>query len=184
MLMRVGLAVFVLFSSWLNSGVMASEPINANSPIAQKPVTPSDSNNAKPITVSKAEFGVERVDAQGKVTFIPTIRVPFKEGSRYGWQIKLKDYKGEVRWREVLRLPKRPESWGTNSGEHLAISPTGEEAVTKRAVTTADGVIKNFWTITPGDPVGKHRIEVYVDDRLLGAFDFEIIAINKKGTRG
>nr|WP_026100479.1 hypothetical protein [Fortiea contorta] len=169
--MRLWAATVVLTSS----GLIAFEPINSDSVFAQKPVISP--------AVNKADFGVERVNAQRQATFIPTTKVPFKEGSRYGWQIQLKDYKGEVTWREILRLPKRPETWGTNSGENFSISPNGQDAVTKRTVTTTDGVIKNFWTITPGDPVGKHRIEVYVGDRLISAFDFEIIASNQKGAR-
>ncbi|MBW4643841.1 MAG: hypothetical protein KME23_12775 [Goleter apudmare HA4340-LM2] len=179
MLMKIWAATVVLTSSWLISGVMASEPIKETSP-AGNAVTSPGSSNAQAIIVDQAEFGVERVDSPKKVTFIPTIRVPFKEGSRYGWRIKLKEYKGEVTWREVLRLPKRPETWGTTSTENFSISPNGEEATTKRKVKTIDGVIENFWTVTPGDPAGKHRIEVYVNDRLIGAFDFEIIAIKNR----
>ncbi|WP_201447918.1 hypothetical protein [Calothrix sp. PCC 7507] len=181
MLMKIWVATVLLSSSWLISGVMAAEPISANSLLAQKPVaTPANSSNPQAITVNKAEFGVERVDSPGKFTFIPTMRVPFREGNRYGWRIQLKDYKGEVTWKEILRLPKRPETWGTTSTENFAISPTGEEAVTTRTVKTTDGVIKNFWTITPGDPPGKHKIEVYAGDRLLGSFDFEITQIKTR----
>ncbi|MBD2631052.1 hypothetical protein RI030_17945 [Aphanizomenon flos-aquae NRERC-008] len=38
-----------------------------------------------------------------------------------------------------------------------------------------NGVIENFWTISPGDPLGKHQIEVYIDERLIGTFVFEIV---------
>ncbi len=175
MLIKIWAATVVLSSFWLISGVTAAQPIRANSPLAQKPVaTPPSSSNPQTMTVDKAEFGVQRVDSSGKATFIPTTRVPFKEGNKYGWRIQLKDYKGEVTWKEILRLPKRPETWGTNSGENFSISPTGEEGVTTRTVTTDDGVIENFWTIAPGDPPGKHTIEVYVGDRLLHSFNFEV----------
>jgi hypothetical protein len=40
-------------------------------------------------------------------------------------------------------------------------------------------VIENFWTITPGDPLGKHRIEVYIDDRLISTFEFELIPVKQ-----
>lgn len=180
MLMKIFATTVVLTSSWLLSGVITAEPIKASSPLAEKPVTSSGSSNTPAIIVDKAEFGVERVDSSKKVTFIPTIRVPFQEGKRYGWRIRLKDYKGEVTWREVLRLPKRPETWGTTSTENFSISLNGDEATTKRQVKTTDGVIENFWTITPGDPVGKHRIEVYVEERLIGAFDFELVAIKNR----
>ena len=38
-----------------------------------------------------------------------------------------------------------------------------------------NGVIENFWTIAAGDPLGKHQIEVYIDERLIGTFAFEIV---------
>lgn len=176
MLMRIWAVTVVLTSSWLITGVVAAEPIKA--------VAASPQSDAQPIIVNKAEFGVQRVDSQGKGTFIPTYRVPLQEGNKYGWQIQLKNYKGAVTWREILRLPKRPETWGVDTGQDLTISPDGKEAVTKRTQTTTDGVIKNFWTIAPGDPDGKHKIQVYIDDRLIAAFEFEIIPLNKPKAEG
>jgi hypothetical protein len=38
-----------------------------------------------------------------------------------------------------------------------------------------NGVIENFWTIAAGDPLGKHQIEVYIDEHLIGTFAFEIV---------
>ena len=51
--------------------------------------------SSKPIVVKKAEFGVLRTEANGKVTFIPTTKVPFQEGKVYGWRIQLQGYQGE-----------------------------------------------------------------------------------------
>jgi hypothetical protein len=179
MLMKIWAVTFVLASSWLISGAIASEPINpmpSSGPISQ-------SSNAKPVTVSKAEFGVLRVDSNGKSNFTPTTRVLLNQGGKYGWRIQLKDYKGEVKWREVLRLPKRPETWATDDGENFSVSADGIEAVTKRTELPSDGVIENFWTIAPGDPGGKHTIRVYVDDRLIASFEFEVISLRQTGGR-
>ncbi len=171
MLMRIWAITVVLTSSWLISGIIASKPSNAIASLAP--------SNAKRIIVSKAEFGIQQLDAQGKITFIPTIKVPFQQGSKYGWRIQLQNYKGKVTWREILRLPNRPDTWGIDSGEDLSLSTNGKEAVTKRTVLTTNGVISNFWTITPGDPVGKHKIEVYIDNRLISSFEFEIVIFNR-----
>ncbi|MBW4562464.1 MAG: hypothetical protein KME32_15190 [Mojavia pulchra JT2-VF2] len=181
--MRICAATVVLTSSWLVLGIIAAEPINAT-PLAANAGASSQSVKTQPIIVEQAEFGVVRVDPQAKVTLIPTLRVPLQEGSKYGWQIQLKNYQGKVTWREILRLPKRPETWGVDSGENLSISPNGMEAVTKRTQSIADGVIQNFWTITPGDPPGKHKIEVYIDERLIRSFEFEIIPLAKQKTEG
>ncbi|MDZ7962212.1 MAG: hypothetical protein RMY34_30805 [Aulosira sp. DedQUE10] len=175
--MRIWAVTVVLASSWLITGVIAAEPIKAVAASPQRETQQREEN--QPIIVNKAEFGVQRVDSQKKVTFIPTFRVPLQQGNKYGWQIQLKNYKGAVTWREILRLPKRPETWGVDTGQDLSISPDGKEAVTKRTQMTTDGMIKNFWTIAPGDPDGKYKIQVYIDDRLIGAFEFEIVPLNK-----
>ncbi|WP_411841130.1 hypothetical protein [Sphaerospermopsis aphanizomenoides] len=137
---------------------------------------PQVSINGQNITVLKSEFGVRIVDAQGKANFFPTIKVPLKKGDAYGWRIKLQNYRGKVKWREVLRLPKAPETWATQEkNENFSLSVDGTTAVTKRTETSANGVIENFWKIAPGDPLGKHKIEVYVDERLVATFEFETV---------
>lgn len=180
MFMRIWAATFVLTSSWLISQVIACQPSYATYAVKNDARKSSAPPNAKPITVTKAEFGMQKVDAQGKVIFVPTIRVPFEQGTKYGWRIQLQNYQGEVTWREVLRLPNAPYTWGIDSGEDLSLSANGKEAVTKRTVLTKNGVINNFWTITPGDPVGKHQIHVYINDRLIGSFEFEIVDVERK----
>jgi hypothetical protein len=131
------------------------------------------------IIVNKAEFGVKIVNSEGKVNFFPTTTVPLKEGDAYGWRITLNNYqgkiKGKVKWREVLTLPNAPETWTTENNKNFSISKDGKIAISTRTATPINGVIENFWTISPGDPLGKHQIEVYIDERLIGTFAFEIV---------
>ncbi|MEH2319635.1 hypothetical protein [Nostoc sp.] len=176
--MRIWATTTVLASSWLISGVIGSEPINATSVLVENAILSPAPTNTKQITVINTEFGLRRVDSKGNVTIFQTTRVPLQEGNAYGWRIKLKDYQGEVKWREVLHLPKPPETWGTDNGEDFSISADGTTSVTRRTQPAPKGVIENFWTIAPGDPVGKHRIEVYIDDRLISTFEFELIPVN------
>jgi len=177
--MRILATIAVLVSSWLISGVIASEPMNATSVLVENIISSPAPTNAKQITVINAEFGLKRVDSKGNITIFQTTRVPLQEGNAYGWRIKLKDYQSEVKWREVLRLPKPPETWGTANGEDFSISADGTTSVTRRTESPQNGVIENFWTIAPGDPVGKHKIEVYIDDRLIGTFEFELIPVKQ-----
>ncbi|MFM6202231.1 MAG: hypothetical protein ACKPE1_24365, partial [Dolichospermum sp.] len=74
-----------------------------------------------------------------------------------------------------LTLPKTPETWITENDQNLSISKDGKTATSTRIQTPVNGVIENFWTISPGDPLGKHQIQVYIDDRLLATFEFEIV---------
>ncbi|MEA5604184.1 hypothetical protein [Nostoc sp. UHCC 0252] len=175
--MRIWATIAVLASSWLIFEVIYSEPINATSVLRESNISTFAPRNTKQITVSNTEFGLKRVDSKGNVTIFRTTRVPLQEGNIYGWRIKLKDYQGEVKWREVLYLPKPPETWGTDNGEDFSISKDGTTSITRRTQSALDGVIENFWTIAPGDPVGKYRIEVYIDDRLIGNFEFEVIPV-------
>ncbi|MEH2379118.1 MAG: hypothetical protein V7K27_09575 [Nostoc sp.] len=175
--MRIWATAVVLASTWLISGVIGSEPINATSVLVENAISSPAPTNTKQITVINTEFGIKRVDSKGNVSIFRTTRVPLQEGNAYGWRIKLKDYQGEVKWREVLHLPKPPETWGTDNGEDFSISADGTTSVTRRTQSAPEGVIENFWTIAPGDPVGKHRIEVYIDDRLISTFEFELIPV-------
>ncbi|HIK08343.1 MAG TPA: hypothetical protein IGS40_27310 [Trichormus sp. M33_DOE_039] len=174
--MRIWAATVVLTSSLLMPGIIHPSVFANN---AQTP-SQSQSNKAQQINVSKAEFGIAKIDSEGKFHFTPTTKVRLEEGSKYGWRIRLQDVQGEVTWREVIRLPKPPETWATDNGENFTLSPDGMEAISNRTQLAKDGVIENFWTIAPGDPPGKHTIHVYVDNRLVGNFEFEVLPPEKQ----
>ncbi|MBD2294367.1 hypothetical protein H6G06_12945 [Anabaena sphaerica FACHB-251] len=174
--MRISALRFLLTSLWLIVGFVAANLNNRSTVLAEAPPEVSQLINGKQITVNKSEFGVRIVDSQGKANFFPTTKVPLKKGDAYGWRIKLQNYRGKVKWREVLRLPKTPETWATQEkDENFSLSADGTTAITKRTQTVTNGVIENFWKIAPGDPLGKHRIEVYIDDRLIAIFEFETV---------
>ena len=138
----------------------------------------------KPVIVKKAEFGVLRKDKNGKTTFIPTTKIPLKEGQIYGQRILLEDYKGKLTWQEVLTLPKPPSSWGTDNGEHFFLSPDGTKSVIKRTDFVKKGIVDNFWTVSSGDPVGKHVMEVYAGKRRIATFKFELIRPSIQRSQG
>ncbi len=173
-LMRNWAGRIVLTSSILICGLIASQELPS---LADNSRWTDNPSNTQLITPSKVEFGVLRVDPQGQSTFTPTTRVLLYKGGKYGWRIQLKNYRGQVTWREVLRLPKPPETWSTEDGENLSLSADSMQAVTTRTVYTNNGTIENFWTMVPGDPGGQHQIQVYIDNRLIGAFDFDVISL-------
>jgi hypothetical protein len=175
MQLRNWVTTVVIASSLLTTWVIASFAVNA--------ITSSEQRASKPIVVSHAEFGLFKVDNHNKVTFTPTTKVPLNEGSQYGWRIQLKDYHGEVTWREVLRLPKLPESWSTDNGENFSIATDGAQGITTRTQSAKNGFIQNRWTVLHGDPTGKHTIEVYIADRRIAFFEFEVIPIKKSNLK-
>ncbi|HLO84413.1 MAG TPA: hypothetical protein VK203_05265 [Nostocaceae cyanobacterium] len=176
MRMRFWAARLVLASLSLVLGVTVAGLNSAGTVLAGKTPSSSRSIRPQPITVSRSEFGVKKVDAQGKVSFLPTTKITLKEGEAYGWRIKLQNYQGKVKWREVLRLPKPPETWGTENSDGFSISADGTTATSERTQTSVNGVIENFWTIAPGDPPGQYQIQVYIDGRIITTFEFEIVA--------
>jgi len=135
--------------------------------------------SSKKITVKKAEFGVLQTGKNGKARFIPTTKIPLQEGKVYGWRIQLQGYQGKLTWQEVLTLPKPPLSWGTDNGEHFFLSPDGTKSVIKRTDLVKKGMVNNFWTVSSGDPVGKHVIEVYAGKRRIAVFNFELVRPSK-----
>jgi hypothetical protein len=161
-------------TGFIHTSALANNP----KPLAQSSPQ-SQPNKTQPINISKVEFGVAKRDAEGKIDFTPTIKIPLVEGNKYGWRIQIQGVTGQVTWREVLRLPKAPQTWATDNGENFTLSADGTEAVTKRTQLPKDGIIENFWTVAPGDPPGKHTIYVYVDERLVGNFEFEIVPKGK-----
>ncbi len=177
---RIGSATVLLVASWMASGVVASSAYNAlasSQSVSAKPTT-------VPIIVNKAEFGIFKVKSNKTVSFLPTNKVPLIEGNKYGWRLQLKDYQGEVTWREILQLPKHPDTWGTTDGEHFSITAHGTEGVTTRTQFIKNGIIQDYWTVVSGDPIGKHKIDIYINERRIASFEFETIpASRQKSTK-
>lgn len=175
MVMKVWAARLILASCGLVLGITAASFNNHSSVLAENSPLFSQLVNTTPITVNQAEFGIKRVDKQGKVSFIPTNKILLKEGEVYGWRINLKNYRGKVKWREVLKLPQPPETWATQDSDGFSISTDGTTAISERTQTVTNGKIENFWTIAPGDPLGKHQIQVYINGQIIKSFDFELV---------
>ncbi|MEA5594146.1 hypothetical protein [Rivularia sp. UHCC 0363] len=167
--------LWIAFFGIITSPVKASPTVKVAPQHTENNIESTGLISSKTITVKKAEFGVLRTEKNGKVTFIPTTKVPFKEGKVYGWRIQLQNYQGKLTWLEVLTLPKPPLTWGTDNGEHFFLSPDGTKSVIKRTDLVKKGVVSNFWTVSTGDPAGKHILEVYVDKRRIATFKFEVV---------
>ena len=138
------------------------------------PVNPQD------IKVTKAEFGVFRQNKYGKITFIPTKKVPLQEGLVYGWKLQIKNYEGYLVWKEIFKLPRLPLTWVTQHGDNFSLSHDGTAAITEKIAEVKKGVVSNSWTVTLGDPPGNHLIEVYIASHHVASFEFEVVKPNRK----
>jgi len=128
-----------------------------------------------PIEVVSAQFGVFGADPTGRRILYETSKFPAVIAAPYGWYIVFKTDKPTVIWREEFELPVPPPTWGP--GEALGIytiSPDRRTAVTERIIPTRLGFIANEWRYAPGDPIGSHKMRVYIDGQLIREFAFDI----------
>jgi hypothetical protein len=149
-------------------------PPAATSPTVAPLPAPAATKSA-PIEVVSAQFGVFGADPAGRRILYETSKFPAVVAAPYGWYIIFKTEKPTVIWREEFELPEAPPTWGP--GEALgiySISPDRKTAVTERIIPTRLGFIANEWRYAPGDPIGAHKMRVYIDGQLIREFAFDI----------
>jgi hypothetical protein len=135
------------------------------------------------VEVVAAQFGVFGADQSGRRMLYETDKFPALVAAPYGWFIVFKTDKPTVVWREEFELPVAPPTWGP--GEALGIfqvSPDRKTAVTERIIPTKLGFIANEWRYASGDPVGAHKMRVYIDGQLIREFSFDIEKMPDDGT--
>jgi hypothetical protein len=127
------------------------------------------------VAVVGAEFGLLDLSDSDGPQVQPSTKIPLKEGQGYGWVIQLETRKLKVKWREELLLPAAPQTWGDGEkqGEHT-ISPDRKLCVTEQEVVVDRGLVFNAWEVAPGDPRGRYIIRVFVNDRLVRIFEFDV----------
>ena len=130
---------------------------------------------AAEIQVVTAQFGVVGADPSGRRLLYETDKCPAIPAAPYGWYILFKTSKPTVVWREEFELPEAPPTWGPGEAMGIfSISPDRKTAVTERIIPTRLGFIANEWRYAPGDPIGAHKMRVYIDGQLVREFSFDI----------
>lgn len=152
-------------------------PDLAPAPATASPAGPAPRASVVPgrIEVVSAQFGLFGADAQGRRILYETDRFPAVISAPYGWYVVFKADQPTVVWREEFELPVAPPTWGP--GETLGVftvSPDRRTAVTERIIPTRVGFVSNEWRYAPGDPIGAHKMRVYLDGQLVKEFSFEI----------
>jgi hypothetical protein len=172
--------VALVFSMLLAAGCAtpdgATAPVQANAARSHALIakTPADLHPAH-VEVVAAQFGVFGADPAGRRMLYETDKFPAIIAAPYGWYILFKTDKPTVVWREEFELPVAPPTWGP--GEALGIfmvSPDRKTAVTERIIPTKLGFVANEWRYASGDPVGPHKMRVYIDGQLIREFSFAI----------
>jgi hypothetical protein len=127
------------------------------------------------VEVVSAQFGVYGADNDGRRVLFETDNFPAITAAPYGWFIIFKADKPTVTWREEFELPTPLANWGP--GEAMGVfmvSPDRKTAVTERIIPTRLGFVGNEWRYAPGDPVGAHKMRIYIDGQLIREFTFDI----------
>jgi hypothetical protein len=169
-------AALTVAASVLVAACAAPEKPVASAPAAVAPAeAPAAVAKSPGLEVVSAQFGVFGADQAGRRVLYETDKFPAVIAAPYGWYIVFKTPKPTVIWREEFELPEPPPTWGP--GEALGIytiSPDRKTAVTERIIPTRLGFIANEWRYAPGDPVGAHKMRVYIDGQLIREFAFDI----------
>ena len=110
---------------------------------------------------------------------VETTRIPYRpDTSCYNWVLTVAPEDRAIAVREVFELPASAEQWGQDPTGVTAVSRDRTRAVTEIEETLDDGVLTHGWCVAEGDPIGPHRIRVFVGDQLLHDFRFEVVAEN------
>lgn len=157
--------------------VACAAPEKAGTPTAPAVATeaPMTVTKSPALEVVSAQFGVFGADPAGRRILYETDKFPAVIAAPYGWYIVFKTSKPTVIWREEFELPEPPPTWGPGEAMGIyTISPDRKTAVTERIIPTRLGFIANEWRYAPGDPVGAHKMRVYIDGQLIREFAFDI----------
>lgn len=184
-LSRLVLACAAAFAA----GCATTDPAAVDSAAADRAALSAQAKSAASfhpasIEVVAAQFGVYGADQSGRRMLYETDKFPAILTAPYGWFIVFKTDKPTVVWREEFELPVAPPTWGP--GEAMGIfqvSPDRKTAVTERIIPTKLGFITNEWRYASGDPVGAHKMRVYIDGQLIREFSFDIEKMPDDGTQ-
>lgn len=166
----LSIAVAVVVAACATPEKPASTPA---APVAAE--APAAVAKSPALEVVSAQFGVFGADQAGRRILYETDKFPAVIAAPYGWYIVFKTSKPTVIWREEFELPEPPPTWGPGEAMGIyTISPDRKTAVTERIIPTRLGFIANEWRYAPGDPVGAHKMRVYIDGQLIREFAFDI----------
>ena len=126
------------------------------------------------VEITEATFGLYRTREAGQFALQPADVVPRVPGQQYGWLIRLKTDRERVHWREALRLPGAPATWGRERVGTRSLSADKRTLITERDVETRSGYIFNAWQVEAGDPAGRYTMAVSIDDGPTARFAFTV----------
>jgi hypothetical protein len=169
-------SITILAAALMAVGCASQDPASSTSAAGDlKTAAAKAPLTAAEIQVVTAQFGVFGADPSGRRLLYEPDKFPAIPAAPYGWYILFKTSKPTVVWREEFELPEAPPTWGPGEAMGIfSISPDRKTAVTERIIPTRLGFIANEWRYAPGDPIGAHKMRVYIDGQLVREFSFDI----------
>jgi hypothetical protein len=165
----------LLSTAMLFGGCATQDKATSAAETAATPAAIPGARTPAEIEVVAAQFGIFGADPTGRRVLYETNHFPAIVAAPYGWFILFKADKPTVIWREEFELPEPPPTWGPGEAMGIyTISPDRKTAVTERIIPTRLGFIANEWRYAPGDPIGAHKMRVYIDGQLIREFSFSI----------
>ena len=125
-----------------------------------------------PKIVPLVEFGLFARPERG-ADFKSTRTFPLIPGVNYGWRLHVDDRRSVIPIREELVLPRAPKVW--TSVNNLRITADGRTGITENDATVVDGMVEHATTVAEGDPPGRYTIRLFVDNKLVGQFQFDLV---------
>jgi len=121
---------------------------------------------------ARCRFGILRMDRNVDYDMeVETRRIPrqFKD-TGFRWGISFENRTGQdVKWYEIVRLPAPMKQV---SGDLHFSDPGAIRSEDQHS--NAPYMVDSFW-FDEGDPLGAHRIELYVNGRKTCEFDFDVV---------
>ena len=132
--------------------------------------------HAAGVEIVGAEFGIFEETSGKEILFQPTAVVPLAVGQRYGWIIEVRTLKRTLAVREEYVLPKAAGAKEPESAvaKNLHIPDLRRNQVSLRQLAPVDGQIVGEWSIGPGEPAGRRRLQVSVEGQTAATFDYEV----------
>lgn len=102
----------------------------------------------------------------------PVSRIALNPATQHSWIIEVKPSSQPRAIREVYTLPAAAE-WGM--AEQKGVSTDRKSCVVRGTLAPGQKYMFNTWGMSPGDPTGDYKIEVYIEDTLVKTFHFEVV---------
>lgn len=131
-------------------------------------------SRADAVRIVTAQAGLFGTPGDEAGAFMPSSRLPLKDGQTFGWTMTLQTTRTRVRVREEITLPQEPRTWGDPEPDiKRKTTADGKTAITEVWLEPRNGRIFHTWTVTQGDPKGSWVIKVLVDGQAERVFRLE-----------